>query len=881
MPVRRLCAEPEPDPEQVAGYKIVKLLGRGGMGSVYEAEDSHFGRRVALKLIAADHVASAEAVERFRQEGRLASTIAHPRCVFVLAADEEAGRPYIVMELMPGETLQTLIDQRGTLPLPEAIAKVLDIIDGLQEAHIQGVIHRDVKPSNCFLESDGRVKVGDFGLSKSLEVDAQLTRTGAFIGTPLYASPEQIKRDDVDARTDVYSVAATLYFLLAGKPPFEAGDAAATLARIVSEPPTPLRKHRPDLPAALEAAVLRGLERDRDRRWQDLSRLRDALLPFVSDRMRLCDQALRVSAYHCRFVACFRVVFWAFVMLTFAVTPTDPERAVDRLSRYGAPVLLGFRGVAFLYFTVLEGLWGASLGKRLTRLRVRRVEGGGPPGLAVAAARSAAFYALSLLPGDLVMMSGQFGHATLRGLVLLEPISQAMNIVGLLVMASTMRAANGYRGTHEWLTGTRVVRMARASRLRAPRGRRLPNRPERYRAEVGGPVGVLRSVGPFHIRGAVRWDGERRVLLGEDSTLERPVWIVIRPKGSPPPSQARRALGRPSRPRWLTGGEQAEGRWDAYAAPMGCTLADLAGPLGLPWGDARPILSELVDELAKACAEGTLPEALSTEQVWIQPDGSVQLVDPIEPTHGRHDGDTQERALALLRSTSALILEGGRRRGTAPPTSIRAAVPEHAARKLDRLIGRPRAGDTAYVDVASLAVDLEADRDQPTEIDLPRRAAHLVPAAFTLVPLLSAAFYFTKPTGAVLPYAWAYAIGLPAYAWAYAIGLPAIWVVWSLMTRGGYLLRLAGVSLVRTDSRPAEHWRCAWRALVVWTPLAALLAGATVAREHAVASSSSLSLAWLLWVLAALYLIACPIIALVFPARSVHDRLAGTYLVPK
>ena len=281
-PRRRCSTRPrnarvEAEPEQVAGYTIVRLLGRGGMGSVYEAEDAELGRRVALKLIAADHVASAEAVERFRQEGRLASTLAHPQCVFVFAADEERGRPYIVMELMPGQTLQTLVESNGPLEIVDAVTKTLDVIEGLQEAHHQGIIHRDVKPSNCFLEADGRVKVGDFGLSKSLDSDAGLTAERvSFIGTPLYASPEQIKRDDVNARTDVYSVSATLYYLLSGRPPFQADDAAAVLAKIVSEAPTPLRTLRPDVPAALEAAVMRGLEHDRDRRWQDLGRLRKA-----------------------------------------------------------------------------------------------------------------------------------------------------------------------------------------------------------------------------------------------------------------------------------------------------------------------------------------------------------------------------------------------------------------------------------------------------------------------------------------------------------------------------------------------------------------------------------------------------------------------------
>src|SRR5208337_2581168 len=147
-----------------------------------------------------------ETLLRFRQEGKLASSLAHPRCVFVLAADEEAGRPYIVMELMPGANLDDLVRDKGPLPPEQAIAKILDVIDGLGEAHRLGLVHRDVKPSNCFLEADGRVKIGDFGLSKSLVNDSQLTRTGAFLGTPLYASPEQIRKDRVDLQTDVYSV---------------------------------------------------------------------------------------------------------------------------------------------------------------------------------------------------------------------------------------------------------------------------------------------------------------------------------------------------------------------------------------------------------------------------------------------------------------------------------------------------------------------------------------------------------------------------------------------------------------------------------------------------------------------------------------------------
>ncbi len=218
--------------------------------------------------------------------------------MFVLAADEFEGRPYIVMELMPGATLQSFVEEKGPLPIEEAVSKLLDVMDGLRQAHRLGVVHRDVKPSNCFLDGDGRVKVGDFGLSKSLlEEDLHLTRTGSFVGTPLYASPEQIKGDPVDERTDIYSVAATLYYVLTGRPPFRESDATATIARIVTESPAPLREFRPDVPPALEAAVLRGLERDRERRWHDLDQFRRVLKPFLPGRLSRAGLGLRVGAF--------------------------------------------------------------------------------------------------------------------------------------------------------------------------------------------------------------------------------------------------------------------------------------------------------------------------------------------------------------------------------------------------------------------------------------------------------------------------------------------------------------------------------------------------------------------------------------------------------
>jgi serine/threonine protein kinase len=290
---------PEPAPEEVGGYKIVKLLGAGGMGAVYEAEAPGSSARVAVKLLSSRLAANPSSVERFRQEGRLASQLAHPRCVFVLAADTDNGRPYIVMELMPGRTLKDIVDERGPLAQHEAISRVLDVIDGLAEAHRIGMIHRDVKPSNCFLTADDRVKVGDFGLSKSLAGAGRnhLTQTGTFLGTVLFASPEQIRGEPLDYSSDVYSVAATLYFLLSGEAPFQHESAAAALARAISDPPPRIRKKRKDVSVRLERVVMKGLERDRTRRWQTLDELRDALVELLPERQRPARPRALVGAY--------------------------------------------------------------------------------------------------------------------------------------------------------------------------------------------------------------------------------------------------------------------------------------------------------------------------------------------------------------------------------------------------------------------------------------------------------------------------------------------------------------------------------------------------------------------------------------------------------
>jgi uncharacterized RDD family membrane protein YckC len=681
--------------------------------------------------------ANAEALARFRQEGRLASAISHPRCVFVLAADEEAARPYIVMELMPGETLEDLVNRQGPLPPEEAVAKILDVIEGLQEAHKLGVIHRDVKPSNCFLEADGRVKVGDFGLSKSLARDAHLTKTGAFMGTPLYASPEQIRVEKLDPLTDLYSAAATLYFLLTGRAPHQTGDAVATMAAIVADPAPPMRCWRPELSPSLDKVVLRALERDRQRRYRDLEEFRQALEPFLPSRLSIGGMGIRLGAY---------AIDWVLLTLVFmpiwlsaaseSQSLFDPHRALEYLDHWWRGAL---KWIA--YFGVLEGLWGRSLGKRLLGLRVQTSKGD-VPGLARGLLRAFIF--------EVLLHSGVIVSYTFRQVHLQRELSYAevifyANLVnfinsagffaGLGLLLLPMRARNGYRGVHDFVSGTRVVRLPPTSKRRT-----FPDRP--HKRKLAPVEKSLARLGPFDVQGVLQ-TGTERVLLGSDPALGRPVWIWLRPVGSLPLAPARRDVARANRPRWLAGGEHAGLPWDAFLAAPGSMLTDIVAEEGaLGWRDARPLIEQLCDEARAACGDGTLPARLELDQLWVQPNGNVQLVDfpldnesaPPTTTAGRDDPG---RAVAFVGQAVRRLLEapaaGERSRASTPrnldaakapnagATTLRARLPDHARRLLVPLF---TAGEPSRK-LEDLQKGLQESRAQPTEITRYRRAAQL------------------------------------------------------------------------------------------------------------------------------------------------------------
>ena len=279
---------PRPSEVLAERYRIESLLGVGGMGAVLAATRLADGQPVAVKVLLPAAQANEEAVRRFVLEGRTCQRIRSTHIAKVHEVGTTAeGVPFLVMEHLKGLDLSEIITSRGTLTISEAVDYVTQACEAIAEAHVLGVVHRDLKPSNLFLtfgaSGTPHVKVLDFGISKVTNDEdlAVKTATSFSFGTPVYMSPEQVRSTtNVDARSDIWALAVILYELLAGVPPFEAESLPALSLKIAIDPPTPLRKYVPTIPADLELVILRCLEKDPARRLQNVLGLVRAIVPF-------------------------------------------------------------------------------------------------------------------------------------------------------------------------------------------------------------------------------------------------------------------------------------------------------------------------------------------------------------------------------------------------------------------------------------------------------------------------------------------------------------------------------------------------------------------------------------------------------------------------
>jgi eukaryotic-like serine/threonine-protein kinase len=253
--------------ETIAGrYEVEELVGHGGMSSVYKARDALLERHVALKILHEQYNADEGFVERFKREARSVAQLQHPNIVTVIDRGEENGRQFIVFEYIDGENLKEHVVRKGRLDVRDALEIALEVARGLGFAHEQGIVHRDVKPQNILLNGDGRAKVTDFGIARTVDVDG-MTQTGTILGTSNYIAPEQASGGRVDAHSDVYALGAVLYELLAGEVPFPGETFVAVAMKHMHEPAPNLLDVRGDVPLRVAAAVDRALEKDPEQRF--------------------------------------------------------------------------------------------------------------------------------------------------------------------------------------------------------------------------------------------------------------------------------------------------------------------------------------------------------------------------------------------------------------------------------------------------------------------------------------------------------------------------------------------------------------------------------------------------------------------------------------
>ena len=645
--------------EAFGAYKINKLLGRGGMGAVYEAVHEDDGRVVALKLLSVE-LDNMDSRQRFLREGQTAAAINHPNAVYIYGTEEIDGIPVISMELVPGGNLEEKVKERGPLPIDEAVQDILQVIDGLDAALAAGVLHRDVKPANCFVNTSGVVKIGDFGLSKPVDSAEQqkLTQTGVFLGTPVFSSPEQLLGEKLDERSDIYAVGVTFYYLLTGALPYTSGSMMQVVAAVLNGSPAPLESHRKDIPEAVRDVVMKSIARKSADRYQTYDEFRAAVAALrkpetspatIWDRFR----AAVVDSVVVGLLGS-GIVHLVIAVLGIKWTTTSPQGL--KLS-YAVSGLL-----SLLIVGVPEALRGMSIGKWMLGVRVVNLQGA-VPGVPRAFGRVAFLYLIDFASLMANLSGVNAGARATLGL---------FTSFGLrLLLLVTVRRGNGVMMVHDWITGTRVIK--KIADVQKRHG-------ESQRREAPVLSGSERRIGPYSVVGPLGAGSD--VLLGWDASMHRSVWIVPQPDGAPEISQARRDLARLTRLRWVAGRRAAGENWDAYESPPGETLAArLKRPV--PWHVQQEWMLDVTSELSAAQADGTMPAALSADTLWVTSGDRIMVPESAgDPRAGTGDAAA---SLVFLQSVMDRIRAESRDGVPAPRYATQAMSAAKTAKSVDEV----------------------------------------------------------------------------------------------------------------------------------------------------------------------------------------------------
>jgi uncharacterized RDD family membrane protein YckC len=827
-------------PCEFGEYRLRGLLGRGGMGTVFDAEQIATGRRVALKTLG-HGLDSPEMRQRFLREGRLAAGVSHPNSLYIFGSEEIEGAPVITREVAGGGTLKDRVEKRGPLPTTEAVDAILDVIAGLEAALSAGVLHRDIKPSNCFVGPDGAVKIGDFGLSVSTlaKDDSYATATGVIMGTPAYAAPEQLRGDDLDVRADIYSVGATLFTLLTGRAPFEGDNAVQVVANAVKNEPKPLSELRDDVPPGLERLVTRCLAKEPDGRYADYTALRNALLPFSSEEPEPASMLVRVSAGWVDFLIAFLP---PYVTLMFLVGGDGllVQPLVER-TLYSARYYFLLLGFGFLYFSIFEGIWGAGLGKWLKGLRVVRTNGRRPgfgrgliriviPILCVEGVR---------MPLMLALISDADWTGLQTALYVIAAVICGW-IPGLLALRA--RRENGFATVWDHASGTRVV----VKQLGTVRPSVEPA------TQQESPVEGAESLGPYQL---IREVVPGEWIVATDPVLRRQVWLLRQTSGELP--LARRELSRSGRLRWLQKVETPTATWDAFEAIQGVPFSTLVeGGKHVPWGTLRHWLHDLALELWAATGDQTLPAVLSLDHVRVTAQGRAVLLDEPWPGVKTRAADIPVGDLAgQQRFLNAVA-------GYAESTSL----PLHARPVLTNL------EDGKFQKLSFLTGILRGLLDKPAEVSQGIRAGSIFVLPFYVWIAALVGHYHDK----VIPreMIWGSVGWMVVNSATWVLGAVALSQLLELPFRSTASQSIFRLSVVNAKGEPASISQLFVRWAIVWLPLILPMLFVILLVKNAQPTAALICtlVLLLLWIGAAVY-------AVVHPNRGLQDRLAGTWVV--
>ncbi len=683
--------------ETVGQFEIIKRLGRGGMGTVYEAQDTENKRRVALKVLSRP-VDSTEARQRFLREGRLAASINHPNSVFVFGTQQVDRWSLISMELVNGGTLEQQIRKHGPMPPRRAVDAALQIIDGLDAAYSLGVLHRDIKPANCFLSTDGTIKIGDFGLSISTETqpNARITTEGVFLGTPAFSSPEQLRGDALDVRSDIYAFGVTLYFLLTGQTPFSADGMVKLLALVLeSSPATPV-SIRSEIPKELSRIVMRCLSKEPGDRFRNYAELRTALAIFSSEVPEPASLGSRTIA------GMIDVAFLSALSFLYTAFPfPDLEDSGSQALRVA---MLVYSLLHILYYATCESAFGQTIGKRM--LDLKTVDAlGNRPRFSKALIRASIFVLLPIsltLPYNLVFDSSIVSpvQAKLVDSLWLAALGLSSWLLWALLF-STARIRNGQAGLHDLVSDTRVVSQAIQTRWVQQKAIETPP----------NLSDTAKQIGPYHVLQVLATSDGSEMLVAYDTVMLRRVWLRRKDEKKNDASAIYRAsLARSTRLRWLNRLTSGDELWDVYESPTGQPLANRLKET-LQWQDIKYILADVSNELSVSIENGTLPKQFDVGHLWVTDAGHVKLLDFISPS-AMDVAPVAERGAERPSTTDAtphqqanrLLAELGNRieKALAPKSSSALPPPLYAA---NMLVSLAKQGDfKANVDAIKAAV---------------------------------------------------------------------------------------------------------------------------------------------------------------------------------